>query len=108
MSSNRRHDTNHHHNNNKTKESKDLDKASSEAESDRSAVQTELAAVEKYLAKLHEECDETAPSYEELVQRRSAEIAGLKEALTILEGEAALLQRTSKRHTLRGVHLHTA
>jgi len=92
----------------KTKESKDLDKASSEAESDRSAVQTELAAVEKYLAKLHEECDETAPSYEELVQRRSAEIAGLKEALTILEGEAALLQRTSKRHTLSGVHLHMA
>jgi len=85
----------------KTKESKDLDKATAEAESDRSSVSTELAAVEKYLKKLHEECDETAPTYAELVAARSAEIAGLKQALTILEGEAALLQSLS-RHRLAG------
>jgi len=85
----------------KTKESKDLDKATAEAESDRSSVSTELAAVEKYLEKLHEECDETAPTYAELVAARSAEIAGLKQALTILEGEAALLQSLS-RHRLAG------
>merc|ERR1719275_56943 len=87
----------------KTKESKDLDKATAEAESDRSGVQTELEAVEKYLAELHEQCDETAPTYKEHVRRRSAEIAGLKEALQILEGEAALLQQLSKHQTLRGV-----
>jgi predicted nucleic acid-binding Zn-ribbon protein len=92
----------------KTKESKDLDKATAEATSDREAVQTELEAVEKYLAKLHDECDETAPTYEELVARRSAEIAGLKQALQILEGEAALLQGLSKHATLRGVRKHIA
>merc|ERR1719463_269752 len=50
----------------KTKESKDLDKATAEAESDKEATEGQLAAVEKELEKLHEECDETAPSYEEL------------------------------------------
>merc|ERR1740138_1564525 len=37
----------------KTKESKDLDKAVAEATSDRAGVQTELDAVNEYLAKLH-------------------------------------------------------
>ncbi|CAK0838476.1 unnamed protein product [Prorocentrum cordatum] len=92
----------------KTKESKDLDKATAEAESDRVGVQTELEAVEKYLAKLHEQCDETAPTYEELVSRRSAEIAGLKQALQILEGEAALVQQRSRHLTLHGVRRHLA
>jgi hypothetical protein len=90
----------------KTKESKDLDKATAEAESDRSSVQTELAAVEKYLAKLHEECDETAPTYAELVARRSAELAGLRQALTILEGEAALLQSLSWHRLVGSVRRH--
>mmetsp|Transcript_46779 Transcript_46779/g.121405 ORF Transcript_46779/g.121405 Transcript_46779/m.121405 type:complete len:178 (+) Transcript_46779:2-535(+) len=90
----------------KTKESKDLDKSTAEAESDRSSVKTELAAVEKYLAKLHEECDETAPTYAELVAARSAEIAGLKQALTILEGEAALLQSLSRHRLVGSVRRH--
>merc|ERR1719401_1223404 len=92
----------------KTKESKDLDKATGEAESDRSSVQTELEAVEKYLASLHDECDETAPTYEELVRRRTAEIAGLRQALQILEGEAALLQQLSRHQELHGVRRHVA
>merc|ERR1719245_1409112 len=81
----------------KTKESKDLDKATAEATSDRAGVQTELDAVNKYLASLHAQCDETTEPYEEQVRRRTAEIAGLKEALTILEGEAVLLQQSAKR-----------
>jgi chromosome segregation ATPase len=85
----------------KVKESKDLDKATAEATSDRSGVQTELAAVNKYLESLHAQCDETVDSYEEQVRRRTAELAGLKQALTILEGEAALLQQASRRKARR-------
>jgi len=85
----------------KVKESKDLDKATAEATSDRSGVQTELAAVNKYLESLHAQCDESVDSYEEQVRRRTAELAGLKQALTILEGEAALLQQASRRKARR-------
>merc|ERR1719161_718228 len=72
----------------KTKESVDLDKAVAEATSDRASVQTELDAVNEYLAKLHSECDEVAEPYAETKRRREAEIAGLKEALEILDGSA--------------------
>merc|ERR1712039_597584 len=65
----------------KTKESKDLDKAVAEDTSDRATVQTELDAVNEYLAKLHKECDEKVVPYEERKRRRESEIAGLKEAL---------------------------
>ncbi|CAK0840274.1 unnamed protein product, partial [Prorocentrum cordatum] len=81
----------------KTKESKDLDKATAEASSDRSGVQTELEAVQKYLDSLHSGCDESTEPYEEQVRRRTAEIAGLKEALSILEGEAVLLQQSRRK-----------
>merc|ERR1719442_144941 len=83
----------------KTKESKDLDKATAEASSDRAGVQTELEAVQKYLDSLHAGCDETTEPYEVQVRRRAAEIAGLKEALSILEGEAVFLQQS--RHKSR-------
>merc|ERR1711972_1008963 len=86
----------------KNQEATDLDKAVSEASSDRAGVQTELDAVNEYLKTLAGECITTggelgteghnAESYEQRVARRASEIAGLKEALTILEGEASLLQ----------------
>merc|ERR1719437_87519 len=47
----------------KTKESKDLDKAVAEDSSDRATVQTELAAVSEYLARLHSDCDEKVVPY---------------------------------------------
>merc|ERR1719272_876118 len=88
----------------KTKESKDLDKATAEASSDHAGTQTELEAVQKYLDSMHAGCDESTEPYEEQVRRRTAELAGLKEALSILEGEAVLLQQ-SRRKSRRGASL---
>merc|ERR1719420_846911 len=89
----------------KTEEATKLDQAVAEASSDRAGVQSELDAVLEYLAKLNDMCIAKAEPYEERVRRREAEIAGLKEALQILEGQAVLLQKSSRR-TLRGVSPH--
>jgi len=89
----------------KTKEATGLDKAVAESTSDRSGVQTELDAVNEYLSSLKKECVEEAETYAERKARFEAEIAGLKEALGILESETALLQKSSK-HSLRGVQRH--
>merc|ERR1719263_2301819 len=91
----------------KNKESADLDKAVTETTNDRSSVQEELDAVNGYLKKLHDKCDEKVESYAERKRRREAEIAGLKEALTILEDETALLQTKARRY-LRSVRRHSA
>jgi len=85
----------------KTDEFTRLDKAVSEATTDREGVQSELDAVLEYLEKLKEQCVAKAETYEERVGRRDAELAGLKQALQILGGEASLLQKSS-RHVLRG------
>jgi len=85
----------------KTKEAASLDKAVGELSADAAGVATELDALYEYLDKLHEMCDEKVEPYEERKARREAEIAGLKEALSILEG-ASLLQTRSMTRTLRG------
>merc|ERR1719217_10238 len=48
----------------------------------------ELDSVMTYLDKLKPQCETKVMSYAEKKARREAEINGLKEALTILEGEA--------------------
>jgi hypothetical protein len=70
-----------------------LTKALGEKTSDRRGVSTELDAVLEYLAKLNEMCIANAEPYEEKRARRAAEIEGLKNALSVLEGEAALIQQ---------------
>jgi len=93
----------------KTKESADLDKAVAEATSDRSGVQTELDAVQEYLDKLEKMCVAKAEPYAETKRRREAEIAGLKEALEVLEGETMFVQRHSaRRSSLRGIRAHAS
>merc|ERR1719316_1646399 len=77
----------------KSKESTDLDQSVAEASSDRAGVQEELSAVMDYRKSLKARCVAKAESYAERSSRRAAEIDGLKEALEILEGQAAFLQQ---------------
>jgi len=86
----------------KTKEAKGLDKAITESTSDKEGLEGELASVMEYLKTLDPICIAKPDTYEERKARREAEIAGLKEALQILEGEAVFVQKKSK--TLRGAH----
>jgi len=87
----------------KSKEATALDKAVSEQSNDRTSEQAELDAVVEYLGKLNDMCVAKAEPYAEKAARREAEIAGLKEALEVLSGEAVLLQQA---RSLRGVHRH--
>jgi len=85
----------------KSKEAVSLEKAASEASSDRANIQTQLDAVVEYLQKLDDQCVAKPESYEEKTRRRQEEIKGLQTALNVLEGEASLIQVT--RRKLRGV-----
>jgi len=89
----------------KNKDAAGKDKAVADLSSDLSSVTDELAATVSALDKLKEMCVAKAEPYAEKKARRESEIAGLKEALQILESEAALIQTSSKR-ALRGVHAH--
>jgi len=68
---------------------------------DKTSVTSELAAVNSYLDKLKPECESKAMSYAEKKAAREAEIAGLKEALSILEGSTVFVQTG---HNLRAIH----
>lgn len=85
----------------KSEEATGLEKAIAEASSDKSGVQEELDAVLEYLKGIEDRCIAKPESYEERVRRRDAELAGLREALNILENETSFLQQKTKR-TLRG------
>merc|ERR1712194_574433 len=82
----------------KTQSVKALGKTAAEYKGDRDTAATELAAVNEYYGKVKDRCIAKPETYEGRKARREAEIAGLKQALTILENEAALLQRRSRGH----------
>ena len=86
----------------KTKEAHGLDVSTADAKSDLEGLQTEYSAIMDYMSKLNEICIAKPETYEERKARREAEIAGLKEALSILEDETALVQRKSRRGHMRG------
>jgi len=80
----------------KSQESKQLDQSIAELTADRDTADAELSAVLEYYAKIKERCIAKPETYEERKSRREAEISGLKEALAILEDEAAFMQRKTK------------
>merc|ERR1719420_2664154 len=81
-------------------EVKSLDVALKNHKEDLDMTQKELGAVMEYLEKLKPQCESKVMSYAEKKARREAEIEGLKEALSILEGEAVLMQKSVKKHFL--------
>jgi len=81
-----------------TQEFKGLDKDIAELSSDRETSNTELAAVLDYDGKIKDRCIAKPGTYEERKRRREAEITGLKEALSILNGEALVQRKKQGRH----------
>jgi hypothetical protein len=63
-----------------------------------------LSAVMEYDAKIKERCIAKPESYEERKARRTSEIDGLKQALSILEGEMVFMQH-GKRFLRNSEHL---
>mmetsp|Transcript_3942 Transcript_3942/g.11516 ORF Transcript_3942/g.11516 Transcript_3942/m.11516 type:complete len:719 (-) Transcript_3942:57-2213(-) len=80
-------------------EIKKLDQSVAELTADRDTSDAELSAVLEYYAKIKERCIAKPETYEERKARREAEVKGLKEALAILEDEAAFVQRGKKGPT---------
>merc|ERR1711920_523007 len=85
----------------KTQEAKAQDQTSSGYSADRETASAELSAVLEYYAKIKDRCIAKPETYAARKARREAEIQGLKEALSILEDETALVQR-KRRSSFRG------
>merc|ERR1719405_49938 len=73
----------------KQKDSKETKAYIEETKEDLETSHTELSAIMEYWEKLQPQCVAKPEPYEERKKRREKEIAGLKEALTILEEESA-------------------
>lgn len=76
-----------------------LTRAISETSGDLRGVQKEKDALDEYIEKLKATCANPVVPYKERVAKREAEIAGLKEALSILNEETVLVQIRHLRHT---------
>jgi len=87
----------------KNRERLGLGKAITELTSDNDNLNSELAAVLQYYARVKERCVARPESYESRRARREAEMNGLQEALSILESEAAFIQKKSQRRMRGGV-----
>jgi hypothetical protein len=72
----------------KNKDSKETKAYIEETKEDLETSHTELSAIMEYWEKLQPQCVAKPEPYEERKKRREKEIAGLKEALTILEEES--------------------
>ena len=87
----------------KTQEYKSLDKTITELTSDKDTASIELSAVMEYCGKLKDRCVAKPETYAERARRRDAEIAGLKDALSILEEETAFVQcKKGRGHAFLG------
>mmetsp|Transcript_131734 Transcript_131734/g.231966 ORF Transcript_131734/g.231966 Transcript_131734/m.231966 type:complete len:692 (+) Transcript_131734:80-2155(+) len=86
----------------KTKEFTGLDQEVSSLSSDTAGTKAELSSIVEYISKLNGSCISMPATYSERVARRESMIAGLKEALQILDG-VSLVQ---KRSVLRGARQH--
>merc|ERR1719275_97756 len=75
-----------------TQEFQTLDKEIAELSADKETTSSELSAVLEYYSKIKERCIAKPETYESRKARREAEIAGLKEALSILENETMFVQ----------------
>merc|ERR1719235_2215418 len=73
----------------KQKDMKETQASGEETSKDLGVAQEEQSAVLEYDEKLKPQCVSTPDPYEERVKRREKEVAGLKEALQILEAESA-------------------
>jgi len=76
----------------KTQEFKSLDTEITELSSDKGTASKELAAVMEYYGKIKDRCIAKPETYEERTARRTAEIAGLKQAQQILDEQTAFSQ----------------
>jgi len=85
----------------KASEVKSLTVELGHSEEDKTSVSSELAAVNSYLDKLKPECESKAMSYAEKKAAREAEIAGLKEALSILDGSTVFAQTGQHLRAIR-------
>jgi chromosome segregation ATPase len=81
----------------KTSEGKQLEVALGNYAENKATTTDELDAVLMYLDKLKPQCESKVMSYAERKAKREQEIEGLKEALTILSGEALLQVKSSLR-----------
>merc|ERR1719436_327919 len=90
----------------KSKEAASLDKSTTELTGDIESAQTELDAVMEYNKGLIGACVAKPETYSERQGRREDEIAGLEQALKILEGQAVFMQKPQGQLRGAAVALH--